>query len=175
MAILVCCIFCYTLTIKPIQYLRSLQYHCFSSLNCFHLKIYFGEESGWWKYAFSEAYKFSPQITMISFFISHFVFRRQAAEFFFSKKSSIEWEIKKCNLKSKRYKNEFDLIKILKLLCTSFLSFRLLLVSFAFWQHSGFINHEHNEANKFLKKLTYSYSMHFPDHKRWIFNLHLVE
>ena len=98
-----------------------------------------------------------------------------AQNFSSQKNSSIEWEIKKCNLKSKRYKNEFDLIKILKLLCTSFLSFRLLLVSFAFWQHSGFINHEHNEANKFLKKLTYSYSMHFHDHKRWIFNLHLVE
>ena len=53
----------------------------------------------------------------------------------------------------------------MKLLCTSFLSFRLLLVSFAFWQHSGFINHEYNEANKFLKKLTYFNLMQIQDHK----------
>jgi hypothetical protein len=38
------------------------------------------------KNCISEANKFTRQIIMISFFISHFVFRRQPAEFFFSKK-----------------------------------------------------------------------------------------
>ena len=47
------------------------------------------KQSGWWKFAFSEAHKFSRQIVMFSLelpFISYSVFRRQLVEFFFSKK-----------------------------------------------------------------------------------------
>ena len=57
-------------------------------LTCIHLTIFFGEEkffNGWWKFAFSEAHKFSRQI----------VFSGQPAEFFFSKKN--------CQMKAGQY------------------------------------------------------------------------
>ena len=39
-----------------------------------------------------QIHKFSRQITMFSFFISHFVFRRQPDDFFFLKKKIVKWK-----------------------------------------------------------------------------------
>jgi hypothetical protein len=61
--------------------------------------------------AFLEATKFSGQIAMFSFFIGHFAFRRQPAEFFFYIKNR-QMKASQNNKYDIMYKNILGLVQV---------------------------------------------------------------